>query len=120
MSLTALLNRPLTIVTRTDEGATDVFGNAIPTETLTAVVGELQQQRRAEPGDAGELSDTTWLLILPAGTAITTADAVVCDGQLYEVIGDPWEARNPRTMAASHIECTVRRTASAGDEETGS
>lgn len=120
MSLTALLNRELTLVRRTDEGETDVYGNPAPTEELVPVVGELQQVRRDEPDDNGELSDTNWLLILPAGTAVNTGDALVCDGQLYEVVGDPWQARNPRTGVASHIEATCRRTGSAGDEVTGS
>lgn len=116
MTLTALLNRPLTLIRRSDEGAVDVYGNPEPTETLVPVVGELQQVRRDEPGDAGESSDTKWMLFLPAGTDVTTGDAVVCDGAVYEVVGDPWEARNPRTGVASHIEASVRRTASASDE----
>ena len=92
----------------------------MPTETLVDVVGELQQQRRIEPGEDGELSDTGWVLFLPAGTDVATGDAVICDGQVYELVGDPWQARNPRTHQASHIECSVRRTAQSGDEITGS
>lgn len=116
MTLAALLNRSLTIVRRSASGDTDDFGNDIPTETLVQAVGELQQRQRAEPGAEGELSDTQWALFLPAGTDITTGDAIVCDGEIYELIGDPWQARNPRTQQQSHIECTLRRTTSAGDE----
>lgn len=114
MSLTVLLSRPLTIVQRSDDGDTDDYGNPVAVETLVEVVGELQQQRRTEPGDQGELSDTTWLLILPAGTSIDTGDAVICDGEIFEVIGDAWSARNPRTGVVSHLECTLRRTGSEG------
>jgi hypothetical protein len=78
-------------------------------------VGELQQQHRAEPDAAGELSDSTWLLILPAGETIKTGDGVIAGGQVYELIGDPWHARNPRTQEPSHIECTLRRTAADED-----
>lgn len=121
MTLTSLLNRSLTLVRRsTVSGDTDAFGNVIPTETLVDVVGELQQQRLDEPAEAGELSDTRWVLFLPAGTDIDTGDAVIADGQIYEVIGDPWQARNPRTQLPSHVECQLRRTAGAGDEVTGS
>jgi hypothetical protein len=120
MTLTTLLNRPMTIINRSASASTDEFGNELPVETYVDVVGELQQQRRAEPDTAGELSDTRWLLILPAGTEINTGDTVVCDGESYEVTGDPWRARNPRTQLASHIECTLRRTAGADDTVTTS
>ena len=83
-------------------------------ETLVETVGELQQTQRTEPGDAGETSDTRWLLVLPAGTVVNTGDAVIVDGEVYEVVGAPWPARNPRLGVASHIEASVRRT--AGDE----
>lgn len=118
MTLSSLLNRPLTLVSRSDEGATDLYGNPAPTETQTAVLGELQQVRRTEPDDSGELSDTTWLLVLPAGTSVNTGDAVICDGEVYEVIGDPWNARNPRTEVISHVEATLRRTGTAWDALT--
>lgn len=112
--LAALLNRPLTIVNRTDSTAIDEYGNAIPTETLVETVGELQQVQRSEPVAEGELSDTRWLLVLPAGTVLNTGDAVIVDGEMFEVTGQPWAARNPRTGAQSHVEATCRRT--AGDE----
>jgi hypothetical protein len=118
MSLATLLNRPVTIVRRSASGDTDPYGNEIEAETSTETVGELQQQQRTEPGAQGELSQTNWLLILPAGTEIGTADAIIVNGQEYEMVGDPWPARNPRTHEQSHVECTVRRT--AGSEETGS
>ncbi len=120
MSLIERLNRPVTVLQRTADDDADEYGNPIPGETIVDTVGELQQRRRDEPGDAGELSATDWLLVLPAGTPVRTGDAVIVDGQVYELIGDPWIARNPRTQTASHIECTVRRTASTDDEAPGS
>lgn len=112
--LTDLLNRPVTIVTRTDGDAEDEYGNAVPDESMTTTLGELQQERRDEPNTAGETSDSRWLLILPAGTVINTGDAVIVDSEVYEVVGAPWPARNPRTGVVSHVEATLRRT--AGDE----
>jgi hypothetical protein len=106
----------MTLVRRSTSGARDAFGNDIPAEVSASVVGELQQRRRDEPNDAGELSAATWDLFLPAGTDVRTGDAVVVDGSVYEVMGDPWDARNPRTGAASHVEATVTRTATHGDE----
>lgn len=124
MTLTALLNRPVTLIARAASGDDDEYGNDKPDETLTATVCELQQRVRDEPdggqGAAGEISRTDWLLILPAGTPARTGDAAFIDGQIYELVGDPWIARNPRTQQVSHIECTVRRTAGADDENPGS
>ena len=115
MTLSALLSLPITIVRRSDSDETDELGNIIPGTTDVETVGELQQVRRDEPDDAGELSVTEWRLFLPAGTQITTGDAVIAGGAVYEVIGDAWHTRNPRTSVESHVECSLRQTSS--DEE---
>lgn len=115
MTLSALMNLPVTIVTRTATDELDEFGNERQADASVVTVGELQQLRRDEPDDQGELSDAYWALFLPAGTMITTGDVVLAGGQQFEVVGDPWRARNPRTQVASHIECTLRRA--AGDED---
>lgn len=105
----------MTLVRRSAGAVTDDFGNIISTETSEAVYGELQQQQRTEPLAEGELSDTRWILFLPAGTELGTGDAVICDGHIFELIGDPWAVRNPRTMLESHVEVTLRRTDSADE-----
>jgi hypothetical protein len=120
MTLSELINRDCSITRRTASGSTDDYGNEVATETTVDTVCELQQRNRSEPDAAGEFSDADWMLILPAGTEITTADTVTVDGQDYEVVGDPWPARNPRTREPSHVEATVRRTAGAFDEGAGS
>lgn len=111
MSLTDLLSVPTTIVRRSED---DEGFDPSPTEVLAETVGELQQVQRSEPVAEGELSVTTWLLVLPAGTDIRTGDAVIAEGETYEVIGAPWAVRNPRTRLESHTEASLRRT--AGDE----
>lgn len=116
MAIQQLLTRPCTITRRTASNATDDYGNVTRVTTTVETVCELQQRERSEPGDQGEFSDTSWLLILPAGTAIDTGDQVTVDSRGYELVGDPWPARNPLTGAESHIEATVRRT--AGEDET--
>lgn len=110
MSLTTLINRPMTLIRRASTGSVDTYGNDVDGETTVAVLGELQQIQRTEPVAEGELSDTRWLLFLPAGTAIDTGDAVICDGEVFEVVGAPWPARNPRTGAQNHVEVTLRQT----------
>lgn len=109
MTLAALLTLDATITHRTPAGTTDAFGDEETTETTTSTVCELQQRQRTEQTSGGELSDTQWLLILPAGTTIATGDTVTIDGADYEIHGEPWTVRNPRTGVDSHIEATVRR-----------
>ncbi len=116
MSLAALLTRPITIIRRSASEDVDAYGNTVNDEAMVEVVGELQQVRRDEPGGEGETSDTRWALFLPAGTALSTRDIVLVGDEEYEVIGEPWSARNPRTQALSHVEATLRRVAGAGDE----
>lgn len=114
--LSTLINRPCTITRRLPSGAEDEIGNLIASEEVIETVCELQQQQRTEPTGQGELSDTRWLLILPAGTSLHGGDTVTVDDESYELVGEPWHARNPRTRTESHVEATVRRTAGPGDE----
>jgi hypothetical protein len=113
MSLATLLNRPVRIVRRS-AGGEDEYGDDTYVETIVETVGELQQRQRTEPLAEGELSSTEWLLVLPAGTDIDTSDRVLVDNQFFEVVGEPWPARNPRTQTESHVEATVKRTATEG------
>lgn len=120
MSLETLVNRTCKIVRRLPSDDYDKYGREIPLEDIVDTVCELQQQRRDEPDDQGELSDTRWNLFVKPGTDLRTGDAVIVDGEEYEMVGDPWTARNPRTKAVSHLECTLRRTAASDDEAAGS
>lgn len=118
MTLSQLINRPCTILRRTTNAEKTPYGRQRKTDTLTETVCELQQTQSTELADGGEVADTTFLLVLPAATDIRTGDALVVDGHTYELTGEPWVARNPRTQIDSHIQATVRRV--AGTEETGS
>lgn len=115
MTLATLLTQPATIVRRSESGVTDAYGNAIPSETSEEVDCYLEQRRRDEAEDQGEVSESDWLLVLPAGTEIDTGDEVVVDARAYEVIGEPWSAHDPLRGGASHVEATLRRTAGAED-----
>lgn len=115
MSIATLINRPCVVIERLPSGDTDDYGNSVPDEEEVETVVELQQVQRDEPGGAGELSDTRWLGFFPAGTDLTTADAVVVDGERYELEGDPWPVRNPRTGTESHVEASLCRVAGAED-----
>ena len=108
-----LLNLPCQITRRRASGVEDRYGNEIPTENTVSTVCELQQKRRNEDGSHNELSDTEWHLFLPVGTSLDASDVVIVDGMEYEVEGDPWEVRNPRTRAASHVEASLIRVSSS-------
>lgn len=115
MTLSQLLNTEATILRRSPSGEEDPYGNELQAEEEVDVLCEVQQIRRDEPDDQGELSETHWLGIFPAGTELRTGDAVRVEGiGLLELAGDPWAARNPRLRQVSHLEVTMRRT--AGDE----
>lgn len=110
MSLTSLINHDATIIRRTP-GDFDDFSNEKADESSEAILCELQQRARTEPGDSGELSDTEWVAFFLPDAEVHGDDVLVVDGQRYEFVGEPWLARNPRTQAPSHIEGSLRRTA---------
>lgn len=109
MLIDHLLTRSCTVTRRTDSGEINDYGDPVPDETAVETSCELQQLRRTE--HEGDLSETAWLLVLPAGTEIGAGDMVAVDGTDYEVVGDPWGVRHPRTGALTHIEATCLRTA---------
>lgn len=113
--VTNLLNLPCMIVNRSF-GGRDELGNDAATESTVETVCELQQRQRGEDGE--ELSTESFLLVLPTGTVLRSADAVIADGIEYEVQGEPWPVRNPRTQSGSHLEATVVRV--SGASEVGS
>lgn len=102
-------------MTRSSTGATDDRGDAVPDTDEVATVCELQQERRQEKDQQGELSDTQWVAYFLPGEDLSTADALIVDGQEFELVGDPWQARSPRTQEVSHVEVTLRRTAGSED-----
>lgn len=111
--LADLMNRTCSVVRRYPSGTEDDYGNEIPGETTTVTVCEFQQRQRSE--DEEVVSEEQWLVILPAATNIDTADVLIVDEVEYELVGQPWPARNPRTKEVSHIEATVVRTSGAFD-----
>lgn len=115
MPLTTLLNKPCVITRREyDLDNTDSYGDATFDETEVETVCELQQRQRSEEGDPGQLSKTSWLLVLPHGTEISSADTVTVGGDDYEVVGEPWAAeQGSREMW--HVEATVVRTSGRGE-----
>lgn len=109
MSLAGLLNQACTITTRTDAGTVDRYGNPELTTATTATVCYAEQKSRSEDTANTDQQSQEWLVLLPAGTTVDGNDLITVGSLALEVIGPPWEARNPRTQAVSHIECTARQ-----------
>jgi hypothetical protein len=120
MSIDELINRPCTVTRHLEGDDHDAYGDEIPDDVEVATVCELQGQSGYREESEGVVSDTRWNLFLPAGTEISSGDTVTVDGCAYEVEGDPWPARNPRTHEQSHVEAVVRRTAAPADLPEGS
>lgn len=116
--LDELINRPCVIMRRTSTGSVDGHGNATTTTTSTTTVCELQQNDHTEPAGEGVIAVGVWTLILKAGEVIGPDDRVVVGGLVYEVRGEPWDARDPETGEVDHIEATLVIT--DGGRETGS
>lgn len=108
MSIASLIKRPATLIRRSDSGKTDEFGTPIQTPTESEVPCALQQRRRDERDDQGELAESLWDLFLPYGTELDTGDAVVVNGETYELVGEPWNAEEG-SQAMWHVEATVRK-----------
>lgn len=112
MSLTSLLTKTCTIVSRVDSGVSDAYGNEVDTTTTSTVACAIQQVTRRE--DDGTLSDTTLKGYFPTGTVLGTDDAVIESGIRYEVVGQPWDFTEG-SSSVNHVEATLRRVAGGQD-----
>jgi hypothetical protein len=113
MSATRMMTTDCTILRR-EEGEEEEFGKpAGPPEEVKSRCA-LQQRRRSEHDEGGELSDTLWDLLLPSGTTIGTGDSVRVEGREYELVGEPWDAQEG-SRSLWHVAATVRRTAGTGE-----
>jgi hypothetical protein len=113
MSIERLLTQPCTITTRTS-GGVDENLDPIENETTTQTVCYLESQpvlRLQENQAERDLTRSNAICFLPAGTAITSEDAVTVGPLTYEVIGEPEHVWNPRLAVESHVRCHVQRAA---------
>jgi hypothetical protein len=116
MSIKHLLTRPCTIVSRRDSGEVDDYNSPVLTETRTDTVCDIQQAKSDEPPAQGELSVTAWKGFFLPDAVLGTGDAIEVDDETYEVAGDPWKVWDPWRKRHSHIEASLKRVATAGEE----
>jgi hypothetical protein len=136
MPLADLINRPCVLRHRTGGSTVDGDGNEVPEWEEIETVCELQQAPVGRGENAEEISDTQWkAYLLPLvdlarlfgdgdlgegafatiDKAVRSGDELIVEGTVFQVEGDPWQARNPRTRQESHIEIRLRRVAGAAD-----
>lgn len=72
------------------------------------VRGLIQQVRATEVTVDREVYTSEHRAFLPADTVIGAWDRIVCDGQTYEVIGQPHIEYNPRAGRTIFIEANLR------------
>lgn len=114
MSLAQLINRPCTVY-RLTEGAPDEYGDAtLGHDSGTATVCELQQQAGVRGSGTSledlALTESRWVIYLPAGTVIGAQDYVDVEGVRYDVESEPDEYRNPRDGREVYVMARARRT----------
>lgn len=109
MTVATLLNQACTITSRTDAATVDRYGNPDRTETTADTVCYAEQRTRNENTGEDAVAGEDWLVMLPVGTTVDTADKITVGSLVLEVTGPPWPVHNPRTQSTSHIECTCRK-----------
>jgi hypothetical protein len=109
VTLEHLLTLECELLRRRQEGDPDDYGNpgweVVDDEQLPC---ELQQEQSYE-AEGGVLEISLWRLFLPATAPPAGWDAVRVDDVVYELEGDAWLVRNPRTTVDHHVEARVRR-----------
>jgi hypothetical protein len=105
----ALLTLEAQLLRRSQDGPPDEYGNPAWEAVAEPVTCELQQEGATE-AEGGAVQVSAWRVYLAAAAAdVRGWDALEVAGATYEVDGDAWTVRNPRTGAISHVEARVRR-----------
>jgi hypothetical protein len=106
-----MIRVPCTIHHVGRDGGADEYGNPTTTETSTPARCWLAQQVRTEPvADNVNLESERWSVYFEADVVVDANDRVEVFGEIYEVLGPPWDVRDPLfTDRVDHIEATVAR-----------
>ena len=103
-----LLTLTGTLLRRAQTGPPDEYGDPTWTELGEPIACELQQEVGYDAA-GGAIQLSTWRVFLPPTTPPTGWDGITIGAVTYELEGDAWLARNPRTGIDSHVEARVRR-----------
>jgi hypothetical protein len=105
------LNQTCQIINRSMSIDRDEYGDEIPAETTTITTGFIEQRGSSESDD---VTETTHFVMFPPTTEIDAGDAVVIEGETFEIIGEPWVVNNPRTGVVSHIQADAKKSNGIG------
>lgn len=83
---------------------TDDYGNPVPVETVTTVVGHWRQLSADELGP-NEVDAVAYRVHLPADTVLDAGARLDLDGELVEVVGTPQPLYDPRRRAVVALVC---------------
>jgi hypothetical protein len=109
VSVAALMKIPCTLLTRTQDGPADEYGNPTWTAVERPTVCELQLASAVEAvGDTVQVA--RFRAFLPADAPARGWDGIrLDDGTVLELAGDAWPVRNLLTDTVSHVEADVVR-----------
>ena len=122
MDAARLLKHTVLIEAVTQDGPPDAMGDPTEESTWSSFAGYVWQTSTSELGGNGVIVTEQWELALhrTAADAIHHGDRIIAHGTLvdgepvggetYEVEGEPWVARNPRTKAIEYVHARLRRS----------
>lgn len=105
MSITSLLNQPLTIQRQGPVGTDEYNNEVVGTTSTFATTGYVEQTEAKEVTVDRETYTTDWLVVLFPDVAIDGSDHIAFGTQTFLVVGSPHTVWNPRTRVFHHIEC---------------
>jgi len=106
--LLSMLDRPCTIIHRSQTGAWDRYHNPTWEDTATTeTVWYVEQTEAREVTEGRTTGIATHLGVWPSATEVDDSDKVSSDGITYEVLGPPWQVWEPGS-GESHVEANVR------------
>jgi hypothetical protein len=105
-TLLSMLDRPCTIIGRSQTGPVDRYNQPTWVETTVDTVCYIEQTDTREVTDGRTTGIATHLGVFPSGTEVDDSDKVTVD-VTYEVLGPPWRVWEPGT-GESHVETNLR------------
>ena len=105
--LLAALDRPCTIIGRSQTGPVDRYNQPTWIETETDSVCYFEQTEAREVTEGRTTGIATHLSVFPSGTEIDDSDKVRIEGVTFEVLGPPWRVWEPGA-GESHVETNMR------------
>jgi hypothetical protein len=105
--LLSMLDRPCTIIGRSQTGPVDRYNQPTWVSTETETVWYVEQTEAREVTEGRTTGIATHLGVWPSETEIDDSDKVSSDGVTYEVLGPPWRVWEPGS-GESHVEANLR------------